>query len=490
MSDMPPPGGLRRKVLAGLGWSAVRNWGNRFITLAVFVVLARLLGPSELGLFAAAAATFGFLDILIEQGFGDAIVQRRALTPAQLNSAFYVSLVLAGACYLGLYVAAPWLEVLLNAEGLTPILRVGGLALPISAASTCQQAVLRREFDFKWLALRTLIATAVAGIAAIGCALAGLGVWSLVVQYLVYATLSSALLWLRPRWMPGREVDAAGLRSMLGFSGSVFGNRLLDYSNNRFVELFVSATLGPALLGIYLVGARVHLTLMTLLISTVMDVSLSGFSRLAEDMNKLRAAYYQSIEAAAALITPCFVLVGLLAPELVVLAFGARWSSGAFVLQAMSLIGSLQVLQHLNASAVNAIGRPHVSLALNALKAAIVLLALFFSQGSLLQTVVIAYAVGQFVAALIAFGIGSRVLEAPLVTALRRIWPYVVASAAMVLVVQAARLSGWVVQVPALPRVLLLASLAVATYALVCIVLARGRMGAALAMLRRGRGQP
>jgi len=103
MSAIPRRDGLRQKVISGLAWSVVRNWGNRLITLGVFVLLARLLEPAEMGLFAAAVAVLAVVDVLIEQGFGDAIVQRRTLTRAEVNAAFYVTIVLAALAYAAIH---------------------------------------------------------------------------------------------------------------------------------------------------------------------------------------------------------------------------------------------------------------------------------------------------------------------------------------------------------------------------------------------------
>jgi O-antigen/teichoic acid export membrane protein len=487
MSVVPRPEGLRQKVLSGLAWSVVRNWGNRIITLGVFVLLARLLEPAEMGLFAAAVAVLAVVDVLVEQGFGDAIVQRRDLTVAQINAAFYVSLVLASLAYLTLFVAAPWLEQLLKTEGLATILRWAGIAMIINAAGVCQQAMLRREFDFKWLALRMLIATSVAGAAAAGCALHGLGTWSLVVQYLVFALLNVSLLWAQPRWLPSREVDLAGLISLFRYSSSVLGGRLLDYAYARFIEVFLAATLGSVVLGIYMVGARVHQTLMLLLVSSFMDVSLSAFARLADRRDEFRHAYYQAAEAVGALVMPCFVITALLAPELVVLAFGPKWIASAFVLQVFGLVGALQVIQYLNSSAIGATGRPDVTLWLNGLKAVMAVTALFASRGNGLQLVVICFAAGQVLATVTSLYVGSRYIGAPLRQVAQRLWPYVVGCVLMGLVVLGLRAIPTVTQWPLIPRTAVLLVAAATTYLAAWGLLAPARMRSILGMMRRGR---
>jgi O-antigen/teichoic acid export membrane protein len=483
MSAATPTEALRQKVVTGLAWSVVRNWGNRFITLGVFVLLARLLEPAQMGLFAAAVAVLAIVDIFIEQGFGDAIVQRRTLSTAQVNAAFYVTLMLASLAYAALFAAAPMIERRMHTEGLATLLRWAGVAMLINAFGSCQQAMLRREFDYKWLALRVLMATGVAGAVAATCAVMGLGVWSLVVQYLVFSVLNVGLMWLRPRWRPTREVDAAGLRELLRYGSSVLGTRLLEYGNVRFIELFLAATLGPVALGIYMVGARIHQTLMLLLISSFMDVSLSAFARLADRMDEFRRAYYRATEATGALVMPCFVVTALLAPELTVLAFGQKWADSAFVLRVLGAVGALQVVQYLNHAAISARGRPDIALALNGLKAAMAVVALLVSRGEDLHGVVLAFAIGQVLATLGSLYLGGRVLEAPLAEVARRLAPSATACLAMVAVVSALRLVDDVAQLPLALRTALLLTAAALSYLGCWRLLAPDQMRAVFALV-------
>lgn len=485
MSVASPSESLQRKVVSGLAWSVVRNWGNRVITLAVFVLLARLLEPAQMGLFAAAVAVLAVVDVLIEQGFGDAIVQRRTLTAAQVNAAFWVTIVLATLAYAVLFAAAPMIEGRMQTEGLATILRWAGLAMLINALGSCQQAMLRRHFEYRWLALRVLIATGTAGAVAATCAVLGLGVWSLVVQYLVFATLNVGLLWWRPRWVPGREVDGAGLRELFRYGSSVLGTRLLEYGNVRFIELFVAATLGPVALGIYMVGARIHQTLMLLLISSFMDVSLSAFARLADRMDDFRRAYYRATEAAGGLVMPCFVATALLAPELTVLAFGEKWAESAYVLRVLGAVGALQVVQYLNQSAISARGRPDVAFWLNGLKAGTAVAVLLASRGQDLRHVVAAFAVGQVLATFVSLYLGGRVLEAPLREVARRLAPCAAACVLMIAAVGGLRAAIDLQELPLPVRTVLLLGVAALAYLGGWRLLAPAQMRAVLAIARR-----
>ena len=115
---------LRAKVRSGVLWSAVQNWGVRLSSLLLFMVVARWLSPEQLGLFAAATVVIAFLNLLSEQGLGEALVQREEITQEQINSVFWLNLG-ASLLIVGLlWFVAPLIAALMKLPELVPILRV------------------------------------------------------------------------------------------------------------------------------------------------------------------------------------------------------------------------------------------------------------------------------------------------------------------------------------------------------------------------------
>ena len=82
---------IRRQAIQGVVWSAVQSWGTALLGMLTFLVLARMLEPDDFGLLALAFACIALLDILLRGGFGQAIVQRREITPAHLDTAFWLN---------------------------------------------------------------------------------------------------------------------------------------------------------------------------------------------------------------------------------------------------------------------------------------------------------------------------------------------------------------------------------------------------------------
>ena len=152
---------LQKQVISGLLWSIVRVWGNRLGGLLIFYILARLLTPEEFGIYAAVVAILLFLEVFTEQGLADAIIQCSEVERTQLNTVFLVNLATALVIFLALWLLAPQVAQWMSMPSIELPLRIASLVVVLNAVGVCQLALHRRQFAYRWLAIRTLIATVI-----------------------------------------------------------------------------------------------------------------------------------------------------------------------------------------------------------------------------------------------------------------------------------------------------------------------------------------
>lgn len=425
------PNSLSSKVSSGLLWSAVRSWGSRLSSLAVFLVLSRLLTPYEFGLFAAATVIFLFFELFVDQGFSDALIQTNELSDELVNAVFWLNITFSFLVFFAVYVSAPYMAQQMKMPDLTQIIRYGSLSILINSTALCQQALYRREFKYKMLAIRSLIASLVSGI--FGCIFAfyGFGAYSLVIQFLILSAINAVYVWRYPVWRPTFNPNVKPAFKLLGFSVSVFLTKLLDFISQKSIDIFIGYALGAVSLGFYSVGSRLYLILMQMLSSVVLDVALSGFSRLSSQIDKLAEAYVSALKMSSAVAFPVFIFLSATSSLLVPLLFGSKWSESAYIFSALSLLGAVQVLQFYNGSCLNALGKSNLTLITVIFKIifAFASLILFYKSG--LQTLIIAFVIGQLLAAPISFYFGLTRLKLKSFRVVKAIFPFLVASALM-----------------------------------------------------------
>ena len=164
---------LKRKAFIGLVWSVIQNFGNQAFSLIIFLVLARLLTPATFGLIALANVVLAFMRIFLDQGFTKALIQRQDIEPEHLDTAFWTQVgcgvLLTTITFLGANLVAG----ILKQPKLIEVLQCLSAIFIINSLSRVHNAILSREFAFKIIALRSLLATVIGGIVGVTMAYAG-----------------------------------------------------------------------------------------------------------------------------------------------------------------------------------------------------------------------------------------------------------------------------------------------------------------------------
>jgi len=362
---------IKQKAIKGIAWSAIQNGGSQIGSLIVFFLLARFLTPEAFGLVALANVFLTFMQLLLEQGFSQAIIQREDLEPEHLNTAFWLTL-LSGILLAAVGVScASWIAGLFGQVALAPIIQWVSLLLIITSLARVQQAILERKFNYKAIAARRIIATFTGGGVGVLLAFLGFGVWSLVAQQFVFEVVGTLTLWICSDWRPGLKVSMRHFRDLFGVGGYIMAFNFLSFFNNRFNDFLVGYFLGPAALGYYSVASKVLNVMTQLLVNTSRDVALPTFSRLQSEPERFRRALYTAIQLTSAIAFPTFLGVAVLAPELVVFLFGEKWLPSIPLMQVLSLVGALRAVTFFKGSVFVAMGKPSWWLMLSALNVAL-----------------------------------------------------------------------------------------------------------------------
>lgn len=349
--------GLKQDAARGVFWTALQTVASRAITMVVFVVLARLLEPKAFGLVALATVAISLMNIFVEQGFGQALIQRRDVQHLHLDTAFW-SILVSGFALAGVLVlAAGPIAAALHEPGFAPVLRAMSATLPLTAISSVPQALFQRALAFRFLAERAILASFVGGAGGVAAAILGLGVWSLVVQILATSAAGAALLWLRTNYRPKPRFSRARFHDLFGFGVRVLGTNFFNYLGRNSDDLLIGSVLGPVSLGLYSVAYKILLLMTEVLMRTIDSVSFPVFSRVNDDRQRLASGFVKATEMCSLIALPSFSLVAVLAPEIVATVFGEHWMRAVPVMQALACAGAVQSIIYSTSTALLAAGR-------------------------------------------------------------------------------------------------------------------------------------
>jgi PST family polysaccharide transporter len=353
---------LKESVVTGTLWVGLERWLNQILSLSIYVVLARLVGPTSFGLVALAGVYLTLIEVFVQQGFATALIQRKDLEDAHLDSAFWINLLAGASLGLLTILSAEQLAIHFGEPRLAEILRWLSGALVLKGLSIIPQAVLVREMGFRALAIRSLLATLAGGVVGLGMAWEGLGVWSLVGQALSNGVVGTTALWWATPWRPSIRITRRHLRDIYGFSLNVLGNELLWFGTQRVDQYLIGVRLGASSLGPYALVSRIIETLIELITTPVATVALPAFSRLQDEPQRLRTAFYKTTETLATISIPAFCGISILAPNFIPVFFGPAWSGSVPLLQIIAVSGVLRAILRCSHPLMMAVGRPGVYL--------------------------------------------------------------------------------------------------------------------------------
>jgi PST family polysaccharide transporter len=360
---------LKQKALQGVIWSAIQSWGSQAVSFTVFALLSRLLEPETFGLVAMASVFLAFIQIFIDQGFSTAIIQRQKLSPSHLDTAFWTNIIIGSFMTLTGITTSGAVANFFKQEQLTPIIACLSLSFLFNALSSVQEAIFRRNLNFKPLALRGLLAVCIGGSVGVTMAFKGFGVWSLVGQQLANGLSQVVILWRVSDWRPGFKISRSHFQELFAFGINIVGINLLNFVNRRSDDLLIGYFLGPTALGYYAIAYTLLLNMTQLLTSVLSQVAMPTFAKLQQELEKLRNAFYTVTELTSFLAFPAFIGVAVLAPELIKVLFGEKWSSSIPVIQILSVVGIMHAIGYPQSAVIVAMGKPSWQLQMNCLNA-------------------------------------------------------------------------------------------------------------------------
>jgi len=366
---------IRQKSIRGLFWSAAQSWGNQVITLLVVAVLARLLSPSAFGLVALANVFVAFTKIFIDQGFAMAIIQRRDLEPAHLSTAFWSNVTVGIALMVIGLLAAGGVAQVFGEPQLTPIVRWLSIVFLVSSLSAVQQALLKRDFGFKVLAIRSLVATVIGGIVGVSMAVTGWGVWSLVGQQVTFNVVQVILLWTISNWRPSFGFSVPHFRDLLAYGANIVGINVAEFLSRNADKFLIGYYLGAVALGYYAIAYKLLETMARLFAAVSSQVVFSSFAALQAEVERLRRAFYTATRLTGVITFPLFTGLAVVASGLVALLFGPQWQESVPVVRILVFAGLLESIFLYNANVMLAMGKPSWRLWINIVNALVNLLA-------------------------------------------------------------------------------------------------------------------
>lgn len=372
----------KKKIIGGLAWVYSERLLAQGVTLAVTIVLARILDPEHYGIIAIVSTIIAIMSVFVNAGFGKALIQDKNADKDSFTSCFYFSLFFGFLLYAALFFSAPLFSLIFkNYDNLTSIVRVMGLQLPLAGINSVQHAYLEKKFLFKKFFFITLSGTLLSAVVGIVLAYCGFGVWSLVAQHLTNVIIDTILLFAFLDWKPIGKISFLDIKRILPFSIKLFFNDLTNEFYNEARPLLIGGLFDSSTLSFYNRGEQVPKLAIGSVNTSLTKVLYPSFSEIQDEREKMRDLLRKSIKTEVFVLFPILIGLFLVSDEFVFVLFSEKWMNSVIFLQLFCFSYLFTPLYTSILQIYKAVGRPDINLKLSIIKKAVgislLLIALF-----------------------------------------------------------------------------------------------------------------
>jgi len=329
---------LSQQSLSGALWMFSSSGAQAILRIVFSSVLARLLTPSDFGIVTIATMITGITEMFVQMGIGPAIVQSQNITDDHINSGFTFSILTGlGITFIFLLVN-PLIASFFEMPELTNILNILVWIFPLKMSSRVSYSLIQRKLQFKKLAGLDMVSYLI-GFGAIGITLAynGYGFSSLIWATLAQVAINSILLFLVKPHSLKLRLNIALIKPLLSTGKHYTLASIFNYLAMQVDYFLVGKLMGPAQLGFY---NRAYSLMNTSnqLVGNVMDsILFAGFSKLQNDSSRKTSSLFKSYSLLFMTFLPATIIIILLAPELILILLGPKWSQTILPFQILTI---------------------------------------------------------------------------------------------------------------------------------------------------------
>ena len=334
----------RLPAVSPVVWMTSGRVTQQALSLILFAVLAPILGPRPYGLFALVMVFVGFCELILLDGAVAALVTVDDLHHLHTTTANLTNGLIALVFGLAMFALAPAIAAAMHDAEVRNVMWALAPMPVLSTLSAAPVGVLRRSLKFKQLAIRAILGLTIGGVFGIVLAVAGAGVWALVLQVLAQRIAELAIAWIAVPVRFSLTWSAPHFHQLRPVALNVYGARMMALVNGQLPRLVLGFTLGPTDVGLFALGSRFHdiiVDTMALPRAAVGRIELRAVKRGSAEFQR---DFAKMVRNASILSFPCFLGTAALVPSLFHLWLKQEWQAGIVPAQLIVLGGVPMVM--------------------------------------------------------------------------------------------------------------------------------------------------
>lgn len=336
--------GLSRLLLSGIGYSAISKYSSLFVSLGVTAILARNIEPAKFGLVAITTIVISFFQIISNLGIGTAVIQFKDLSERQLDALFTISIIIGTLLTTLFLLGAKPVATFYGDAQLLPVLRWSGIIVFFNSLKIVPNALLFREHQFRFIAIRTLALQVTGGGLAVIWALNGGGVYALLVNPIITAFGMFFLSYIKKFLKINLHFYKESLTPVFQYSSYQAGFEFINFFTRNIDKILLGKYLSMETLGYYEKSYRLMMLPVQNITHVISPVLHPVLSKLNKSPKKLAAVYGRICFLLAAIGFPASVFLFFNSEFLILIFFGENWTEAVPIFKILAISVGFQVV--------------------------------------------------------------------------------------------------------------------------------------------------
>jgi O-antigen/teichoic acid export membrane protein len=352
------------------------------------MLLARLMTPSEIGVYAIAGALFAIGQMFRNMGVSTYLIREANLSKHQIEAALFIvcstCMIIAAVLFAmsksaALFYELPSLEIVLR------ILAVNMLVIPFG---TLAQSQLRKNMQFKRLGAIELSSQLVHLLVAAPLAFNDFGALSLAFASLGATITTLVLVNLLSKNREKFSPRFIGVPAVLPTVLTIGAANVVESINGRAHPIIIGKAMSESAVAMLDKGLAVITLLNQALLNGIQSVLTPYFARLKADSTQLENSYLNVVAFVTVIAWPFLFCVSFHADFIVLLLFGPQWGEAGGLVPALCIASAIATTdRYFNDFLLN-VGLEKIVLKLNLLMLVLrIAMLLYFSQFGLIAVV-------------------------------------------------------------------------------------------------------
>jgi len=375
---------LNNKIKHAAKWSVITEVIAKFITPITSMMLARLLTPEAFGVVATLTMIISFAEIFTDAGFQKFLIQQEFRDEKEREQsttvAFWSNLSMSLLIWAVIAVFSEPLAVMVGNPGLGHVLVIACISIPLSAFSSIQIALYKRDLDFKTLFKVRIIGICIPLFVTIPLALWLRNYWALVCGTIASNIVNAVLLTYYSTWKPRIYYSFNKFKEMFSFTIWSVVEAVTIWMTGYIDIFFIGIYLNEYYLGLYKMSIATVGSLTSIIISATTPILFSGLSRLQNDNEAFKQMFFKFQKLVGMLIIPLGVGIFCYSDLITAILLGGQWGEASDFIGLWGLSSAFTIVfAHYSSEVYRSKGRPKLSVLAQVLHLVVLLPVVYWS---------------------------------------------------------------------------------------------------------------